>query len=63
MAILDTNTGELVYAVRIKGNTFDPPVYENGTYRILVGDDERGGYKEFKGLKPSKQKGGKKLDV
>jgi len=53
--VYNENTGELVYAVRIKGKTFDPPVYENGTYRMLVGDDERGGYKEYKGLKPVKK--------
>jgi hypothetical protein len=55
--VLNEKTGELVYAVRIKGKTFNPPVYENGTYRMLVGDDERGGYKEYKGLKPDVKKG------
>jgi hypothetical protein len=41
--------------MELKSMTFNPPVYENGIYRMLVGDDERGGYKEYKGLKPVKK--------
>ncbi len=59
--VFNEKTGELVYAVRIKGNTFDPPVFEDGIYRIEVGDDERGGYRKYDGLRPEKKKGAKRL--
>ncbi len=45
---------ELVYAIRINGNTFTPPVYEKGTYRIQIGDE--GNFKIYKGLEPQKEK-------
>jgi len=57
--VFNEKTGELVYAVRIKGNRFDPPVFEEGSYRIEIGDDERGGYKKYNGLRPEKRKGEK----
>ena len=52
--VFNEKTGELLYAVRIKGNTFNPPVFEEGSYRIEIGDDDRGGYKMYKGLRPVK---------
>ena len=52
---------ELVYAIRINGNTFTPPVYEKGTYRIEIGDAEN--FKIYKGLIHQKEKDTKNLKI
>ncbi|MEA1897858.1 MAG: alkaline phosphatase D family protein, partial [Bacteroidota bacterium] len=52
---------ELVYAIRINGNTFTPPVYEKGSYRIEIGD--KGNFKIHKGIKPQKDKDLTNLEV
>ncbi len=53
--VYNETTGELVYAVRIKGNSFNPPVYEEGSYRIEAGDADS--FKIFKNQNPVKEKG------
>ncbi len=40
-------TGELVYALRIKGETFQPKVFEPGLYTIKIGEPDSGVWKEF----------------
>ena len=59
--IYNEEKDELVYAIRINGNTFTPPVYEEGTYRIEIGD--KGNFKIYKGLKPQKDRDIKNLKV
>jgi hypothetical protein len=34
--------GEIVYTLRIRGNTFRPRVFESGRYEVRVGDPDRG---------------------
>jgi alkaline phosphatase D len=42
--------GELVYALRIHGNSFRPPVFDKGeTYEVRVGEPDRGLWKTLKG--------------
>ena len=36
--IIDESTGELVYAIRAKGNTFRPKVFAKGVYKIEAGE-------------------------
>jgi phosphodiesterase/alkaline phosphatase D-like protein len=41
VSVYDETTSELVYAMRIQGNLFRPPVYTNGTtYRVEIGYDD-----------------------
>ncbi len=42
-------TGELVYALRIRGNRFKPWVFEKGTYRVEIGAPERDDWKVVAG--------------
>ena len=42
-------TGELVYALRIRGNRFKPWVFEKGTYRIEIGEPESDNWKTIGG--------------
>jgi hypothetical protein len=37
--VVDEAGGEVVYTQRIRGREFRPPVYEEGTYTLRVGDD------------------------
>ncbi len=39
----------LVSSIRIKGNSFQPPVYANGVYTVLVGEGRA--VKQLKGLR------------
>ncbi len=53
----------LVYAIRLNGNTFDPKVFRQGSYRMEVGDPDTGKWKKFTGLEPDKKTGTKTLKV
>jgi hypothetical protein len=46
-------TGELEYALRIKGRTYRPKVFEDGTYRVRVGEPDENRWQEFGDLTPS----------
>ena len=61
--VFNEDTGELIYALRIKGNTFDPPVFKQGSYKMEVGDPDLGNFKTFNGLKPTKTKDSKTIQV
>ena len=61
--VLNEKTGELVYAVRIKGKTLDPPVFEAGSYRIEVSNPDKNEFKVLKSLSPAKQKGKSAFNV
>jgi hypothetical protein len=36
--VTDEATGELVYAIRIKGNSFRPKVFAKGKYKVEAGE-------------------------
>ncbi len=60
--VYEEENGDLVYAVRIRNNAFEAPIYDmSKTYRMEVGVD--GNYKIFEGLTPRNEKGWKKLEV
>jgi len=52
---------ELVYALRITGNSFSPRVFAAGRYTLLVGDN--GTFKKYEGLAPTKEKDTKTLTI
>lgn len=61
--IIDEAQDELVYALRIKGNSFDPKVFQKGKYTIRVAEPETGKLKEMKGVQASVSKPKKPLKV
>lgn len=61
--VFSESDGRLVYALRISGSSFEPRVFESGTYRIEVGDPDSGKQKVFPGLKPEKERGMSALEV
>ncbi len=59
--IYNEENDELVYAIRITGDTFSPPVYNTGSYRLEVGDE--GNFKIFEHLEAIKEKQEAILDI
>ncbi|MGV3505402.1 MAG: alkaline phosphatase D family protein [Adhaeribacter sp.] len=51
--IIDEDSSELVNIIRIKGTSFQPKVYGEGRYKIVVGEGKA--VKEFTGLKPGQK--------
>jgi hypothetical protein len=59
-----SSTGELVYALRIRGKSFRPPVFDaKGTYRLRVGDPDSDQWKTLKDQKPESDGRSSKLDL
>ncbi len=52
VAIYHEPSGELVYNLRVKGNSFQPKVYDEGSYLIKVGEPETDTWKELPGVSP-----------
>ena len=50
--VVDEKTDEVVYTLRIKGQTWQPKVFADGTYTVVVGDQGQR-TKRFTGLVPS----------
>ena len=55
--VIDEATGEWIYALRIKGNNFQPKVFKKGTYTVEVNG------KPHKGLKATKLNDPKVIEV
>lgn len=49
--VVEEKSGEIVYTLRINGGTFRPKVFQDGTYTIIVGDQDRK-QKRLAGLRP-----------
>jgi len=43
--VVEEKTGDVLYAVRVTGPTFQPPVFAPGKYTIAVGRDKPDGTK------------------
>jgi len=50
--IIHEGRNELIYNLRVKSATFQPPVFEKGTYTIRIGKSSSNIIKEMKGLDP-----------
>jgi hypothetical protein len=58
--VIDQAGGETVYTLRIKGNSFQAPVYKPGSYVLRVGDPDKDLWREYRDLRPG---AGGKLEV
>jgi len=54
--VVEERSGEVVYTIRVKGASFHPQVFTEGTYILVVGDPDLGKEKRFAGLRPVKAK-------
>lgn len=50
--IINEQNGEIAYTLRIKGTSFRPMVFKNGTYTIKVGEQDAGKMITLKGMQP-----------
>ncbi|MEX0772729.1 MAG: alkaline phosphatase D family protein [Balneolales bacterium] len=48
--VFHQQSGQLEYALRIKGRTFRPHVYEEGLYKVRIGDPDRNQWLEYDNL-------------
>ncbi len=53
--VIEEGSKEILYTIRIQGNTFLPKVYSNGKYTVKAGKDRPDGFKKT-GLKPTAKK-------
>ena len=53
--VVEESSNEILYTIRIQGNTFLPKVYANGKYTVKAGKDRPDGFKKS-GLKPTATK-------
>ena len=51
--IIDEADNSIVYTLRIKGTSFRPKVYKDGSYTIKVGEPNKNKVKTIKGVKPA----------
>lgn len=49
--VIREKSGEIVYTIRIRGNSFKPKVFSNEVYKIIIGEPDRDLFKTFSGLK------------
>jgi hypothetical protein len=61
--VINNRSGETEYMVRIKGNEFNPRVFEKGTYTIDIGYPEKNIWKKFDNLTGSDKKDGSEIMV
>ncbi len=59
--VVDESNGEVVYTLRIQGNSYRPRVFQKGKYTIHVGEGSR--RKTFRGIESIGLKGEKTLEV
>ena len=61
--VFSEGTGELLYALRIQGNRFQPWVFAPGTYTVRIGEPDRQQWQEFKELPANAEKGGEQMEI
>ncbi len=61
--VINEGSNEIIYTLRIKGQQFDPKVFEEGTYTVKISEPDSNLEKVFKGLIPSKTKAGSSQNI
>ncbi|HSG82153.1 MAG TPA: alkaline phosphatase D family protein [Gemmatimonadota bacterium] len=51
--VIDEASGEAVYAIRIRGTSFTPKVFEDGSYTVIVGEPGTDRIRTLSGLRPA----------
>ena len=61
--VINEETEEIVYTLRIKGDRFIPKIFEDGTYTIIVSEPDENKEKVINGLKGIDNQKGKELEI
>ncbi len=56
--IIEEASGEIVYTLRIKGDTFDPKVFAEGSYTVKIGEPDEGKLRTLERVQSLKAKQG-----
>ncbi len=59
--VIDESSREIVYTLRIQGNTFRPRVFKEGSYAVVIGEGER--RKTLPGIQSVGEDSNRKLEV
>ncbi len=54
--VIDESSGEIVYALRISGSSFEPRVFRDGSYTVKVTGSDRDNERVLRGLRPKSRK-------
>ena len=61
--VVDEADGQVVYTLRIRGNSFRPKVFREGTYTVRVGEPDTDTWKTVEKVRAAKEAEGAPLDV
>ena len=61
--VVEESTGQIVYTLRINGDSFRPKVFADGRYTILVGDQDSDNMQTFSGLEANSSEENGVLEV
>ncbi len=61
--VIHESTNEIIYTLRINGQQYDPKVFKDGKYIVVVSDPDNNLQKVFNGLIPSKEKSNETLEI
>ncbi len=61
--IMEQQTGEIIYTLRINGQSFQPKVFAPGAYTIRVGEPDTNTWKEIQDIQAASSKERKPLEV
>jgi hypothetical protein len=61
--VINEKDSEVVYTLRIKGNTIRPKVFEDGTYTVRVGEPGTERMKDLAGLKSRGESSAEVIEV
>ena len=61
--VIHESTNEIIYTLRINGQQYDPKVFKDGKYIVVVSDPDNNLQKVFEGLIPSKEKSNETLEI
>jgi len=49
--VIDEDNLEVIYMIRMNGNSFRPKVFKPGSYTIQIGEPDKGHYRILRGIK------------
>jgi hypothetical protein len=61
--VINEANNEIIYTLRIKGQQYDPKVFEDGSYTVKISEPDNNLEKVFSGLIPTEAKGSTVIDV
>ncbi len=61
--VIEEKTDEIVYSLRISGDSFQPRVFKSGSYTIKIGDPDKNKWEVIKGIKSGPKDNSKVIEV